>query len=134
MTINAYLTFNGNCTEAMTFYQKCLGGELFFQTLEHSVLSDGMPEKMRKCIVHSTLKSEQLILMGSDLVSDHGLSRGNAVSLVLSCRSEKEIRACYKKLSEGGQATYPLESSFRGALFGGLTDRFGNEWLLDYNK
>ena len=26
--ISPYLTFNGNCREAMEFYNKCLGGEL----------------------------------------------------------------------------------------------------------
>ena len=31
--INAHLTFNGNCHEAMTFYKECFGGELSMQTL-----------------------------------------------------------------------------------------------------
>jgi PhnB protein len=39
--INSYLTFNGNCQEAMIFYQKCLGGELTFQTVGESPLSAG---------------------------------------------------------------------------------------------
>jgi PhnB protein len=133
-TINSYLTFNGNCREAMTFYKECLGGELTFQTIGESPLSGKMPKKMKDCILHSTLTNGSLVLMGSDMVCENGLIRGNAVSLTLNCNSETEIRSCYKKLSAGGVATHPLEDSFWGALFGGLTDKYGNIWLLNCNK
>ena len=55
MQIQSYLTFNGNCREAMNFYQRCLGGELAFQTVGESPLSDHMPAQMKDCILHSTL-------------------------------------------------------------------------------
>lgn len=132
--INSYLTFNGNCREAMRFYQECLGGELHFQTIGESPLSEKMPKKMKDSILHSTLTKGILILMGSDMVSEKGLVRGNGVSLSLDCSSEEEIKNCYAKLSEGGIANHPLEDSFWGALFGDLTDKFGNHWILNYNK
>jgi PhnB protein len=134
MQINSYLTFNGNCREAMTFYQKCLGGKLFFQTVGESPMSDKMPKKMKNCILHSTLTNGLLLLMGSDMVGENGLLKGNAVSLILNCASEKEIRICYKKLSQGGEQTHPLENTFWDAIFGGLTDKYGNNWMLNYNK
>jgi len=132
--INSYLTFNGNCREAMTFYQKCLGGALTFQTIGESPLSDKMPKKMKDCILHATLVKEGLILMGSDMVPQQGLIKGNAVSLSLNCSSEAEIKARYAKLSAGGSADHALENTFWGAIFGGLTDRYGNHWLLNYDK
>jgi PhnB protein len=132
--INSYLTFKGNCREAMTFYKNCLGGELHFQTLGESPLGEQMQPKMKACILHATLTNGNLILMGSDMVTPTGLIKGNAVSLSLNCSSEKEIKSVYKKLSTGGQATYPLEDTFWGALFGGLTDKFGNNWLLNFDK
>lgn len=132
--INSYLTFSGNCREAMQFYKRCLGGELNFQTIGESPMADKMPEPMRACILHATLTKGELVLMGSDMVGEHGLIKGNAVSLSLQCSSEAEIKAYYKKLSSGGAATYPLEHTFWGALFGGLTDKFGNHWLLNYEK
>jgi PhnB protein len=131
--LNSYLTFNGNCREAMTFYQKCLGGELSFQTIDASPLSENMPKKMRDCILHSTLTNGSLLLMGSDMVLENGLIKGNAVSLSLNCSSEIEIRNCYNDLSSGGQAIYPIEDTFWGELFGELTDKFGNYWLLNYS-
>jgi len=132
--INSYLTFNGNCREAMAFYKECLGGELSFQTVGESPLSEKMPERMKNCILHSTLSKGALVLMGSDLVSEKGLIKGNSVSLSLNCSSEEEIKDCYAKLSAGGTANHQLEESFWGALFGDLTDKFGNHWILNCTK
>ena len=132
--INSYLTFNGNCREAMTFYKDCLGGELNFQKIGESPLADKMPPQMKDCILHSTLTNGALIIMASDMVGEKGLIKGTAVSLMLNCSSEEEIRDFYAKLSTGGEPTHPLEISFWGALFGDLTDKFGNQWLLHFDK
>jgi PhnB protein len=132
--INSYLTFSGNCREAMEFYKECLGGELKMQTIGESPMSDKMPKQMRDCILHSTLIKGPLVIMGSDMVADKGLIKGNAVSLMLNCSSEEEIKEKYKSLSAGGEATHPLENTFWGALFGDLTDKYGNHWLLHFDK
>ncbi len=132
--INSYLTFNGNCWEAMNFYKKCLGGKLEIQRIGDSPLADKMPEPMKACILHATLTNERLLLMGSDMVPQNGLIKGNAVSLMLDCTSEKEIRSLYKKLSSGGSATHPVETTFFGGLLGGLSDKFGNHWLLHLKR
>jgi len=132
--INSYLTFNGNCREAMTFYKDCIGGELDFQTIGSSPLAGKMPEQMKDCILHATLTNGGVIIMASDMVAEKGLIKGNAVSLMLDCESEEEIKITYDKLADGGQATHPLEISFWGAFFGDLTDKYGNHWLLHYDK
>lgn len=132
--INSYLTFNGNCREAMTFYQECLGGELFLQTIGESPVVEQMPPPMKESILHATLTKGALIIMASDMVSEQGLTKGNNVSLMLNCSSEEEIRTFYQKLSEGGEARHPLENTFWGALFGGFTDKFGVLWLLNFDK
>ena len=130
--INSYLTFSGNCREAMMFYKECLGGDLVFQTVGESPLSEKMPKEMKDCILHATLTKGALILTGSDMVPESGLVKGNSVSLSINCDSEKEIKKLYNKLAKGGKADHSLEDSFWGALFGDLTDKFGNHWLLNY--
>ena len=132
MDIHAYLTFNGNCREAMTFYRECLGGELCFQTVGESPLAAQMPARMKDCILHASLTSGGLVLMASDMVGEPGLIKGNAVAMMLNCSTEEETRACYAKLSRGGKQSYPLEHTFRGALLGDLTDKYGNHWLLHF--
>jgi PhnB protein len=118
----------------MNFYKDCIGGELMLQTIGESPIADKMPPPMKEGILHSTLTKGDLVLMASDMVGEKGLIKGNAVSLMLNCSSEEEIIKYYAHLSAGGQATHPLEVSFWGALFGDLTDKFGNQWLLHFDK
>lgn len=132
--INSYLTFSGNCREAMNFYKQCLDGELIFQTIGESPMAKKMPAQMKDSILHATLTKDDLTLLGSDMVSEKGFVRGNAVSLMLNCSSEEELKNCYEKLSEGGEKTHPLEVTFWGALFGDLRDKFGNHWILHFHK
>ena len=45
-----FLLFDGNCAEAMTFYQKCLGGELTLTKLGDTPMKDQFPpEKHSRC-------------------------------------------------------------------------------------
>jgi PhnB protein len=132
--IQSYLTFTGNCREAMRFYKDCLGGELSLQTIGESPMAGQMPEDMKESILHSTLTKDALVLFGSDMVPETGFAKGNAVSMMLNCGSEEEARVFYSRLSSGGDATHPLENTFWGALFGDLTDRYGNHWLIHFQK
>lgn len=134
MQLNTFLTFNGNCREAMNFYKKCLGGELTFQTIGESPMAEKMPKQMKNCILHAQLTNDQLHIMGSDMVPKEGLIKGNAVSMSLHCSSEKEIKKLYKKLSEEGTPTHPIEKTFFGSLLGGLRDKYGHHWLLIFEN
>ena len=131
-SINSYLRFNGNCEEAMSFYNDCLGGELTMQKVGESPMSNNMPQQMQDKIMHATLKTDGFIIMASDLCDESGLVKGNNVSLMLDCDSEEQIRNTYDRLSEGGNKSHPLEQTFWNALFGDLTDKFGINWLMNY--
>ncbi len=131
--INCYLSFN-NCREAMTFYKDCLGGELYFQTVgESPEMAAQMPPEMKDDILHSTLTSGDLVIMASDL-SRTKMMDGNTVSLAVMCTSEEEINSFFTKLSEGGVITEPLMNAPWGAIFGSVTDKYGKQWMFNYDK
>lgn len=132
--IHAYLTFSGNCFEAMTFYKECLGGELTLQTVGESPLAERLPRRMKNYVLNAVLTNNALVLMGSDMVPEPGLKKGNAVSMMLHCHSEDEVKRFYAKLSEQGKQTHPLEQTFWGTFFGDLTDKFGNHWMLQFDR
>ena len=114
----------------MTFYQNCLGGELHFRTLGESPMGNELPDGMKDRVLQATLKRDDLVLMGTDLVEEDGLKNGNSVSIMLNCKTETELREYYQKLALGGTNTYEIRPTFWGALFGSLTDRFENRWLF----
>jgi PhnB protein len=126
--INPYLTFNGNCREAMTFYNECFGGELSLMAVEDSPMADQWPAEAQKNILHASLVKDQLTLLASDMAGKEPV-RGNTISLALTCSTEEEIKTYFNNLSNGGHVTHPLHTFFDGAI-GALTDKFGMNWVL----
>ncbi|MDP4219872.1 MAG: VOC family protein [Bacteroidota bacterium] len=132
--INAYVNFSGNCREAMTFYNNCIGGELNMQTIEGSPIEHECPGSMKHQILHASLTKDSLVLMGSDMSGPDGWVQGNNIALSLNCSSEEEIAKFFSTLSAGGTIMHPLSASFWGATFGVFTDKYGIRWMLNYDK
>ena len=130
--IIVYMNFNGNCREAMKFYQECLGGELILNTVGESPMASQMPAGEKDKILHSQLENKGIILMGSDMMGPGGFFEGNTVSLMLDCSSEEEINRYFSALSSGGKINMPLEKTFWAERFGAFTDKFGKSWMLNY--
>lgn len=118
----------------MTFYQKRLGGELNFQTVGESPMSDRMPARMKKCILTATLQNHRLVLTGTDLITEHGLIKGNNIALLLQCKDLPEIKRLYKELSARGMQIQPPQKNFWGMFVGTLRDKFGVNWVLQMSE
>ena len=131
--INAYLNFNGQTREAMTFYKDCLGGELVMQKISESPMAARVPSEMGAKILHSSLTKDDLVLMASDMMGN-SIVKGNSISLCVNCSSDEEINLFFNKLSKDGRIVEPLHQSFWGATFGSLTDKFGVTWIFNYSK
>jgi PhnB protein len=131
--IVSYLNFNGNCREAMTFYQQCLGGELILQKISESPMAAQMPSDAGANILHSSLTKDNILIMGSDMIGP-ALVKGNAVSFCLNCNTEEEITDYFEKLATGGKIKMQLHQSFWGATYGELTDKFGMNWMFNHAK
>src|SRR6476660_8471799 len=107
MQMISYLTFSGNCREAMTFYKECLGGKLSLQTIGESAKAAQIPEKIKEYILQAKLSGDGFAIMGSDMTPETGLQKGNAVSIFLNCGSAREIRSTFDKLAKGGKVLCP---------------------------
>jgi PhnB protein len=126
--ILAYLKFDGNCREAMTFYKECFGGELSFNTIKGSPLEQHMKPEEGDKILHSSLINKELTLFASEMTRP--TTTGDTIYLWLNCKNEEEIRSLFEKLSEGGKIDVPLQPAYWGADFGAVTDRFGISWYI----
>jgi PhnB protein len=133
-TVNAYLHFNGNCREAMTFYRDCFEGTLFLQTIGDSPIADQTPPEKYHHILHAALTRGNLIIMGSDMPGTLDITTGNTISLCLNCGSEDELKKRFNALSEGGEIVFPLQDQLWGSTYGELNDRFGINWMLNYDQ
>ena len=132
--VTPYLFFNGDCKEAMTFYQQCLGGTLALTTVGETPMADQMPAEKREMIMHSNLMLEGVpLLMASDDIMG-GTKDGSRITLSMSFNSEKDINNTFTKLSEGGKIIHPVTKEFWGAFFGQFTDKFGIQWMMNCDE
>jgi len=125
-----YLIFDGNCRQAMKFYQECLGGKLFL--LPFSEMPPGIPypKEAKDRVMHSKLTNGDLVLMASDTMPGMPLQQGNNFSISIECDSVEEIDRLFAALAMGGTVTMALQQTFWSRRFGMFTDRFGNNWML----
>jgi PhnB protein len=135
-SINPYLTFSGNCEEAFTFYKSVFGGEFTnFQRFGDAPSEPKPSAEEGKKIMHVALPIGQgSIIMGSDQPESYGKTIvGNNFSISIITESEEESNQIFNRLSAGGKITMPLEKTFWGAYFGMLTDKFGIQWMVNYD-
>lgn len=132
--LQAYLHFDGNCRQAMTFYQQCLGGELALQTVGETTDYTQTPVDDSGRILHGSLTTNDFVLLASDMGVTGESGGGNSISLLLNCGSEAEINERFVSLSADGQVLHPIEPTFWGALFGDLIDNYGIHWYLNFDQ
>ena len=134
MQIAPYLMFNGNCEEALNFYAQALNGKI-----ENLMRFEGSPaEEMsdnKQDVLHATFVADGIMFMASDGGKNAPVETdGGRVHLSLDFNSVEEEEKIYIALSEGGRQTMPLADTFWGARFGMLTDKFGINWMFNYDK
>ena len=133
--LSPYLFFVGNCREALTFYQSCLGGELHLQRFGDSPMAAHMPAEMQDKIMHGTLTAGNFTLMAADAGRPNTpLVAGNNLGLSLHFDNDAELTNLFERLGEGGTVRDPLTVMPWGGKFGVLFDRFGTKWLFHYQQ
>lgn len=132
MTLTPYLLFDGNCGQAMKFYQSCFGGDLTEMQVKDSPAKDSLPSYQHEKILNARLKSRNIDISASDwLRPDRERIRGNTVCLYLSGGTIEELHLLFERLSEGGDVTDPLKEMFFGT-YGALNDKFGVRWMFSF--
>lgn len=142
ITVNLYLTFNGNCEEAFLFYQSVFGGEFSYIGRFKDMPSDDenckpMSEEDGNKIMHVSLPiSKETVLMGSDTGGEWSpkLVQGNNFAASVNTGSREEADRIFNGLSQGGQVAMPMENTFWGAYFGMFADKFGINWMVNYDE
>jgi PhnB protein len=82
--------------------------------------------------MHARLAKGAMAIMASDTMPGMPLHQGNNFSISIQCDSQHEIDSLFAALSEGGKVTMPLQDQFWGARFGMSTDRFGIQWMFNF--
>jgi PhnB protein len=130
--IITYLTFDGKTREAMEFYKDCLGGELFMMPFSEG--PGEIPKEAKNRTMHASLRGGTFVLMASDTMPGMEYQQGNNFSICTNPESREEAEKLFSAFSREGKVTMPLQDTFWGAYFGTVTDRFGVNWMFNFEK
>jgi PhnB protein len=131
--ISSYLFFNGNCGDAMRFYERALGGRLEIMTYEQAPPGEAPPNVDPGRIMHAYLKFDQGGLMASDDMPGAEYKGMHGFYLSLDYPTAADAKRVFDALAEGGTITMPMEKTFWSESFGMLRDRFGTPWMVSVN-
>ena len=128
MQLEPYLTFNGQCEEALNFYKTVFGGEIvalnrFAGSPMESRAAD--PNK----ILHSSFVAGGVRFMASDGLGDS--KQGDNITMTLGTNDTAEAERVFAALADGGNVTMPLAETYWSQRFGMLEDKYGIPWMVN---
>ena len=136
--INPWINFNGNAEEAFTFYKSVFGGE-FAKIIRFKDLASAefkVSKKEEDKIMHIALPIGKCnMLMANDVPEIMGKTNENEnrSKIVVSTESKEEADKLFNGLSVGGQIEGPIGDGPWGTYFGCFRDKYGIEWIVDYD-
>jgi PhnB protein len=129
--LNTYLTFDGNCADAMRFYERVLNGKLEMMTHGNSPMAAQATPANANRIMHARLAFDGGVLMASDSMAGQPYEGMHGFSIALMAPTAADAKRVYDALSDGGKIIMPLQKTFWSEAFGMLVDRFGAPWMVN---
>jgi PhnB protein len=136
--LNPYIHYNGNAEEAFNFYKSVFGGEYasFVRFKDFSMPEQPIDEKEANKIMHVSLPiGGESVLMGSDVPEFMGTvnEAENRSKISIATDSKEEADKLFTGLSAGGNVEMPIDDSPWGSYFGMFRDKYGIEWMIDFD-
>jgi PhnB protein len=135
--INPHINFNGNAEEAFNFYKSVFGGAFakIIRFKDLSIPGNEVGAHEANKIMHIALPIGQNVLMGNDVPESMGQvnERENRSKISVNAASREEADQLFNGLSAGGSIEVPIGDSPWGSYFGMFRDKFGIEWMVDFD-
>ena len=136
-TINPHINFNGNAEEAFEFYRSVFGGEFARVARFRDMAGPDFPvaEHEANKIMHIALPIGGNMLMGNDVPESMGRTNENEnrSKISINANSKEEADQLFQGLSVGGSVEFPIGDSPWGSYFAMFRDKYGIEWMVDFN-
>ncbi len=134
-----FLLFDGNCAEAMRFYQHCLGGDLALTKTGDTPMKDQFPVEKHDRIINAQLKSGAIDIFATDWMASPTLEPkpGNTTAIYLVGETQADLNKVFDKLAEGAdkdKRTFMELRPMPFGVYGQLTDKFGISWIFRGEK
>lgn len=128
-----FLLFDGNCAEVMTFYHRCLGGELTLTKVGDTPMKSMFPAEKHGRIINARLKSGDIEISATDWMAspDFDPVQGNTYAIFVIGGAYSELKTVFDKLKDGGNNTRLQElHDMPFGMYGQFYDKYGVQWIF----
>jgi PhnB protein len=121
-----FINFNGNCNDAIDFYEKIF-------TVKNKMIQkwgdmEGIPENMFDKIVHAIMEmDEQKFYLGDSLDE---VTAGSMISIRVTYSNPEKVTEVFNKLAKGGDIILECSPKVYNKMHGCVKDKFGIIWQI----
>lgn len=128
-----YLSFDGNCADAMRFYERVLEGKLVaMMRLADSPMAAKVPRESWHRIMHARLSLPGgATLYAGDAMGQVPYQGMQGVSITLNYDTVAEAEKIFERLADGGKVSMAMTPTFWAKSFGMVTDQYGTPWIVN---
>ena len=132
-----FLLFDGNCVEAMTFYQKCLGGDLTLTKLGDTPMKAQFPKEKHNRIINAHLKNGAVDISAADWMASPSFEpkQGNMYAIFVIGGTYDELKKVFDKLKyRAEKERFQDLHDMPFGTYGQFYDRYGIQWIFKGDK
>ena len=132
MKVSPYLSFNGNCEEAIKFYEKAFNTKATYCQYKDTPPTEKYqpPPGTENFVMHGSLNVGNGTIMFADSTPDRRMNFGNAITICVELANIESIKETFEALKQGGQVSMDPQETFWSKCFCSLEDKFGVNWMI----
>ena len=132
MKISPCVMFNGNCAQALAFYEKAFNVKADVMRYGDAPPDAGYetPEEAKSLVMHAQFELYGEMVMLCDMPPESPAKIGDNIAIMAEFDDADTAAAAFNALKEGAEIGMELQETFWSKLFGSLTDRFGITWNI----
>lgn len=132
MKVSPYISFGGNCGEAIEFYEKAFNVKAQVMCYKDAPPDSGyeLSKGTENLVMHAQFQIDDETIMLCDMPPEYPLKAGDNIAIMLDFDSVETAKTVFAALKEGGEVAMELSETFWSKCFGSLTDKFGISWNI----
>ena len=132
MKICPYISFNGKCEEAATFYAKVFNVEAHIIRYKDAPKENGyeVKKETENLVMHAQLDLGSAVIMLCDTPPEYPVNDGSSIAMMAEFDDADGAKKVFDALKEGGEIHMELQETFWSKCFGSVTDKFGIDWNI----
>ena len=134
MKASPYLMFNGNCMEAIGFYEKAFNtkavGVCQYKDTPPMEGMPPMPAEIEELVMHSVLPIGNSTIYLCDTTPDQARAFANGSIPCVELDDAESVKDAFEVLKEGGKVFCEAGEAFWNKCYAEVEDKFGLKWSV----